>query len=67
MAKFHQKKNWEDVWIDPAAEDVLLSAAAGSHKGRLHMEKSLSGTLMRGLGFTSQLPLNRYSLLLSSS
>lgn len=53
--------------IDPAAEDVLLSAAAGSHKGRLHMEKSLSGTLMRGLGFTSQLPLNRYSLLLSSS
>ena len=47
--------------IDPAAEGALLSAAAGSHKGRLHMEKSLSGPLMRGLGFTSQLPLNRYS------
>lgn len=53
--------------IDPAAKDALLSAAAGSHKGRLHMEKSLSGPLMRGLGFTSQLPLNRYTLLLSSS
>lgn len=41
--------------IDPTARDALLSAATGLHKGRLHMEKSLSGPLMRGLGFTSQL------------
>lgn len=53
--------------IDGTAVEALLSAAAGPHKERLLMEKSLSGPLMRGLGFTSQLPLNRYILLLSSS